>query len=66
MDIPLLTRFVVKSPSFDKSYGTRNILTRFVVKSPSFGKSYSTRKIQPLAPPERLSKVSSPYMVFIC
>jgi hypothetical protein len=36
-NVPLL-----KSPSFGKSYSTRNILTRFVQKSPSFGKSYSS------------------------
>ena len=41
----VLTRFVSKSPSFDKSYSPRNILTRFVQKSPSFGKSYSTRNV---------------------
>jgi hypothetical protein len=34
-----------KSPSFGKSYSTRNILPRFVQKSPSFGQSYSTRNI---------------------
>ena len=34
-----------ESPSFGKSYSTRNILTRFVQKSSSFGKSYSTRNI---------------------
>ena len=40
---PVLTRFCRKSPSFGKSYRTRNILTRFCRKSPSFGKSYRIR-----------------------
>ena len=38
----VLTR---KSPSFGKSYRTRNILPRFIDKSPSFGKSCKTRNI---------------------
>ena len=33
--------FGVKTPSFDKSYNSRNILPTFGVKSPSFGHSYS-------------------------
>ena len=39
----VLTRFCRKSPSFGKSYRTRNSLTRFCRKSPTFGKSYRTR-----------------------
>ena len=33
----------MKSPTFGKSYSSRNILPRFIGKSPTFGKSYSTR-----------------------
>ena len=32
-------------------------------KSPNFGKTFSNKNIEPLAPPERLSTVSSPFMV---
>merc|ERR1711997_1238788 len=51
------------------SYRTRNILFRFGCKSPTFGPSNRTRNIldiEPLATPERLSTVSSPFMVFSC
>ena len=34
-------------------------------KSPNFGKTFCKKNIQPLAPPERLSTVSSPFMVRI-
>ena len=41
----LVTRFLSKSPSFGKSYSTRNILTIVYCKIPSFDISYSTRNI---------------------
>ena len=34
-------------------------------KSPNFGKTFCKKNIQPLAPHERLSTVSSPFMVMI-
>jgi hypothetical protein len=34
-------------------------------KSPNFGKTFSNKNIEPLEPPERLSTVSSPYMVIV-
>ena len=40
-----LSLYFCKSPTFGKSYRTRNILTRFYCKSPTFGKSYRTRNI---------------------
>ena len=53
-----LTTFGSKSPSFGPSSNrTINILTTFGSKSPSFGPSYRTPTT------ERLSTVSSPYMV---
>ena len=55
----------MKSPSFGKSYRSRNILTRVVQKSLKFGKSESNKNIEPLAPAERLLTASSPYMVFL-
>ena len=41
----VLPRFCMKSPTFGKSYSTRNILPRFGMKSPTFGKSYRSRNI---------------------
>ena len=42
-----LPRLVQKSPTFGKSYSTRNSLPRLVQKSPTFGESYSTRNSLP-------------------
>ena len=61
----ILFRFGWKSPTFGPFYRTRNILPRFSCKSPTFGPFYRTRNIldiEPLATPERLSTVSSPFL----
>ena len=71
---------VQKSPTLGYSYRTRNILPRLIQKSPSYGYSYRSRNILTRLLPkrwflfftilanasvERLSTVSSPYMVHL-
>ena len=72
--INILTRLLQKSPTFGNSYSTRNILTRLLQKSPTFVDAKvdefvtHTVKFATFEPPtstERLSTVSSPYMVYI-